>query len=149
MNQPGAVGQSGRRSKSKRIGMTLLAVAVSAVALVAADLLFHLRPIVAEKFWLATLESGIGPLQEQAVRNLREHPTRAVASSLVTFINDKSRSGDFKLARHATGTLCVLTGRTFGADCAKGSRDPTVQAEWPEVLTQINLWAERAPGIGR
>ena len=101
----------------------------------AADLLFHLRPIAAEKFWLAGLSFGTKALQHEATFRLRNYPTRDAAAALVAFIHAKSRAGDLKLAARATETLCVLTGHLWSGP---------EQGQWPEVLNQIDLWAERA-----
>jgi len=112
-------------------------IAGVAIGAVVADLLFHLRPIAAEKFWLAGLSFGTTPLQQAATFRLRNYPTRATAVALVAFIHAKSRAGDLKLAARATETLSVLTGRSFGTPLKE-------EGQWPEVLRQIDLWAERA-----
>ena len=132
----------------KRAGVTALVIAAVAIGAVVADLLFHLRPVAAEKFWLAGLSFGTKALQEEATFRLRKYPTRATAAALVAFIHARSRAGDLKLAARATETLSILTGRSFGVplkDPARGhawSRPEEVQ--WPEVLNQIDLGAERA-----
>ncbi|MGH8674421.1 MAG: hypothetical protein ACREVG_08940 [Burkholderiales bacterium] len=148
MTQPGAVAARSRWPKWKRIGAAALVVAVAAVA---ADLLFHLRPIVAEKFWLVSLHSGVASLQEDAILRLRQHPTRSVAVSLVSFIDAKSRTGDAKSAARATETLCILSGRSFGTAFAEHARGHSwtapQDAQWPEVLAQIDLWATGTLGI--
>ena len=66
-----------------------------------ADLLFHLRPIAAEKFWLAGLSFGTKALQHEAAFRLRNYPTRDAAAALVTLIHAKSRAGDLTAARSA------------------------------------------------
>ena len=101
MAPPGAVGTGSRWSKWKRAGVTALVIAGIALAGALADLLFHLRPIAAEKFWLAGLSFGVTPLQEEATFRLRNYPTRSTAEGLVVYIHAKSRAGDLKLAARA------------------------------------------------
>lgn len=153
MAAPGAVAARSRWSKWKRAGVTALVIAGIALAGVLADLLFHLRPIAAEKFWLAALSFGVTPLQEEATFRLRNYPTRGTAEGLVAYIHAKSRAGDHKLAARAAETLCILSGRSFGTafnEHARGHfwRSPE-DAQWPEVLKQIDLWAERALAVSR
>lgn len=148
MASPGAIAASGRWSNWKRAGVTTLVIAGAAIGALLADVLFHIRPIAAEKFWLAGLSFGTKSLQEEATFRLRNYPTRDAATSLVAYIHAKSRAGDLKLAARAAETLCILTGRTFGAplqEPARGHiwRRPD-EVDWPEVLRQIDLWAERA-----
>lgn len=148
MASPGAIAAGGRWSNWKRAGVTALVIAGVALGAVVADLLFHLRPIAAEKFWLGGLRFGTAALQEEATFRLRNYPTRDTAGALVAFIQAKSRVGDLKLAERATETLCILTGRGFGTAFQEHARGhfwsaPT-DAQWPEVLRQIDLWAERA-----
>ena len=121
----------------KRAGVTGLVIAGAVIGAVVADLLFHLRPIAAEKLWLGALRFGTTPLQEEATFRLRKYPTRAAAAALVSFIHAKSRAGDLKLAAGATETLSILTGRSFGTPFKE-------EGQWPEVLRQIDAWAERA-----
>ena len=148
MASPGAIAAGGRWSKWKRAGVTALVIAGVVIGAVVADLLFHLRPIAAEKFWLAGLSFGTKALQEEATFRLRNYPTRHAAASLVAFIHAKSRAGDLKLAARATETLCILTGRTFGTPFREPARghiwSRPHEVDWPEVLRQIDLWAERA-----
>jgi hypothetical protein len=139
MDTPG-VAAARRWSRGKRAGVTVMLVVATLVAAALADLLFHLRPIAAEKFWIAGLTLGITPLQEKAIFELRTYPTRSAAVALVTYIRGKSRSGDLKLAGRATATLSALSGRSFGTPDA---------GQWPEVLDQIDQWAERALGVPR
>ena len=147
MAAPGAIAPP---SKWKRAGLTVLAITGAIAGLAAADLLFHLRPLAAEQFWRAGLISGLTPLQEQAAFRLRNYPTRGTAAALVVYINARARAGDFQLASRAAETLCVLSGRSFGTsftEHAKGHfwRSPE-QSQWPDVLAEINQWAERALG---
>ena len=132
----------------KRAGVTGLVIAGVAIGAVVADLLFHLSPIAVEKFWLAGLSFGTTRLQEEAAFRLRNYPTRAAAAALVAFIHAKSRAGDLKPAARATETLCILTGRSFGTAFKEHARghfwSAPHDAQWPEVLRQIDLWAERA-----
>jgi len=147
-------------------------MAVASVLVAVADQLYHLGPIVAEKFWIAGLISNIAPMQEAAIRGLRDHPTRQAAVSLVIFINIKNlhrgpdpgrtetaeeknkrlaaRARDLKLAERATETLCLLSGRSFGTDFRKDQRGhfrgSLAEDRWAEVLGEINLWAARALG---
>jgi hypothetical protein len=147
MSSPGAVSLRGRWSKWKRAGVTGLVIAGLALGAVAADLLFYLRPIAADKFWLGGLRFGMTPLQEEATFRLRNYPTRDTAAALVAFIHAKSRAGDLKLAARAAETLCILTGRSFGTpfkEHARGHFWNPEEVQWPEVLKQIDLWAERA-----
>jgi hypothetical protein len=148
MAAPGAVAAHGRWSKWKRAGVTGLVIAGLALGGVVADLLFHLRPIAAEKFWLAGLRFGMTPLQEEATFRLRNYPTRDAAAALVAFIHARSRAGDLKLAARATETLCILTGRRFGTPFKEHASghfwSSPEEGQWPEVLRQIDLWAERA-----
>jgi hypothetical protein len=148
MASPGAIAAGGRWSKWKRAGVAALVIAGVALGAVVVDLLFHLRPIAAEKFWLAGLRFGMTPLQEEATFRLRNYPTRDSAAALVAFIHAKSRAGDLKLAARATETLCILTGRSFGAPFSEHARghfwSAPQDAQWPDVLRQIDLWAERA-----
>lgn len=172
MSQPGAVAATDRWSTPKLIGTAALFIAIAAVLGAAADLLFHLRPIVAEKFWIAGLMSGIAPVQEAAILRLRDHPTRHAAASLVVFINIKNlhrvpdpdqtetaeeknkrlatRARDLKLAERAAETLCLLSGRSFGTDFRQDQRGhfwvSLAEDRWPGVLGEINLWAARALG---
>ena len=172
MPQPAAIAASDRWSRLKVAGVAALVIAVATVLGAVVDQLFHLRPIVAEKFWIAGLASGIAPVQEAAIRRLRDHPTRHAAVSLVLFINFKNlhrapdpgrtetaeeknkrlgaRARDLKLAERATETLCLLTGRSFGTDFRKDSRGhfsgSLAEEQWPAVLGEINLWAARALG---
>jgi len=153
MGSPGAVGTGSRWSKWRRTGVTALVIAGVAVGVVVADLLFHLGPVAAEKFWLVGLSFGVTPLQEEATFRLRSYPTRSSAAELVAYIHAKSRAGDFKLAARATETLCILSGRSFGTAFAERThghfwRSPE-DAQWPEVLKQIDLWSERALGASR
>ena len=134
MDSPG-VGAPRRWSRGKRAGITVMLVVATLVVVAVADSLFHLRPIAAEKFWIAGLGLGVTPLQEEAIFRLRNYPTRGAAVALVSYIGRKSRSGDLKLAARATETLSVLSGRRFGTSDA---------GQWPEVLDQIDQWAERA-----
>jgi hypothetical protein len=150
MASPGAVGTGNRWSKRKRARVTALVIAAVVVGGVLADLLFHLRPVAAESFWLAGLRFGVSPLQEEATFRLRNYPTRSTAAGLVAYIHARSRAGDVKLAARATETLCILSGRSFGTtftEHARGHfwRSPE-DAQWPEVLKQIDLWSERALG---
>lgn len=148
MASPDAIAARGRWSTWKRAGVTVLVIAGLALGAVVADLLFHLRPIAAEKFWLAGLSFGTMPLQDEATFRLRKYPTRAAAAALVAFIHAKSRAGDLKLAARATETLCILTGRSFGTQFKEHARghfwSRPEEGQWPEVLKQIDLWAERA-----
>ena len=139
-----------RWSRGKIIA--LLAAATLGSALLA-DMLFFLRPIAAEKLWIAALSSGVTPLQEQAVFRLRNYPTRGAAVALVAHIRAGSRSGDFKRAARAIETLCILSGRSFGATFVQHSRTHScglpAESEVPDVLAQIDHWAERAFGARR
>ena len=150
MIPPGAAAASGRWSKWKRAGVKALVVAGAAAAVVAADALFHLQPIAAERFWLAGLASGITPLQEEGLGRLRAYPTHSTAVSLVSFIKDKNRAGDLRMAGRATETLCILAGRSFGtgfSELARGHAWSSPQeGQWPEVLQQIDSWAVSALG---
>ena len=150
MIPPGAVAASGRWSKWKRAGAKALVIAGTAAAVVVADSLFHLQPIAAERLWLAGLASGIMPLQEEGIRRLRAYPTHSTAVSLVSFIKDKNRTGDLKMAERATETLCILAGRSFGtgfSELARGHSWSSLQeGQWPEVLRQIDSWAVSALG---
>jgi len=172
MSQPGAVTASNRWSKLKVAGAAALVLAVATGLGAAADQLFHLRPIAAEKFWIAGLVSNIAPVQEAAIRRLRDYPTRHAAVSLVIFINVKNlhrlpdpgrtetaeerarrlakRAYDLKLAERATETLCLLSGRSFGTDFRPDPRSHfwgrLAEDRWPGVLEEINLWAARALG---
>ena len=123
-------------------------IAGVALGALAGDLLFHLRPIAAEKFWLGGLRFGTASLQEEATFRLRKYPTRDTATALVAFIHAMGRAGDLKLAARATETLCILTGRSFGTPFSEHARghfwSAPQDAHWPEVLRQIDLWAERA-----
>jgi hypothetical protein len=123
-------------------------IAGVALGAMAGDLLFHLRPIAAEKFWLGGLRFGTAPLQEEATFRLRKYPTRDTAAALVAFIHANSRAGNLKQAARATETLCILAGRSFGTPFSEHARghfwSAPQDAQWPEVLRQIDLWAERA-----
>ena len=153
MDEPGAVAASRRWSNPKRFGVAALALVVATGALAGADALFHLRPMLAEAMWRAALASPIPPLQHEAIRALRQHATRGAAVSLVAFINARSRSGDLEPAVRATETLCLLSGRSFGASfqqCRAGRAWAKAAAdEWPEVLERINAWAASAFGPAR
>jgi hypothetical protein len=172
MPQPGAIAASDRWSRLKVAGVAALVMAVAIVLGAVADQLFHLRPIVAEKFWIAGLASGIAPVQDAAIRRLRDYPTRHAAVSLVVFINVKNlhrvpdprqtespeerarrlakRAHDLKLAERATETLCLLSGRSFGTNFWIDQRrhfwGSLAEDRWPGVLEEINLWAARALG---
>jgi hypothetical protein len=124
MDSPG-VGAPRRWSTGKRAGISVMLVVATLVAVA----------VAAEKFWIAGLGLGVTPLQEEAIFRLRNYPTRGAAVALVSYIGRKSRSGDLKLAARATETLSVLSGRRFGTSDA---------GQWPEVLDQIDQWAERA-----
>ena len=148
MASPGAA--TGRWSKWKRGGITAIAIAAAVAGATAADLLFHLRPIAAEKFWIAGLRFGVTPLQEEATFRLRNYPTRGAALALVAHINAAVRAGDLKLAARATETLCILTGRSFGTAFKEHARSHFWSnpegGQWPGVLEQMNHWAERTLG---
>jgi len=172
MSQPGAIAASDRWSRLKAAGVAALVMAVATVLGAVADQLYHLRPIVAEKFWIAGLASNIAPVQEAAIRRLREHPTRGAAIALVVFINARNlhrapgpgqvesteersmrlavRARDLKLAERATETLCLLSGHSFGTEFRKDERGhfrgSLAEDRWPGVLEEINLWAARALG---
>lgn len=106
----------------------MVASAIGAGAI--ADTLFHLRPIAVEKFWVAGLYSGITPLQEAAVFRLRNYPTRDAAVALVSHIRARVRAGDLASAARAAETLSILAGRSW-------------KSVEPEILEQIDRWAER------
>ena len=136
IDSPGSV--AARRWSRGKIAAVVVASAIGAAAL--ADALFHLHPIAVEKFWVAGLYSGIAPLQEAAVFRLRNYPTRAAAVALVSHIRARVRAADFGSATRAADTLAVLAGRSW----------KNVQpAQWPEVLAQIEQWAERQFGAQR
>ena len=142
------IARQGESMAWKRAGVTALVIAGVAIGAVVADLLFHLRPIAAEKLWLAGLSFGTKALQEEATFRLRNYPTRHAAASLVAFIHAKSSTGELKLAARAAETLCTLTGRSFGTPFKEPARghiwSRPDEVDWPEVLRQIDLWAERA-----
>ena len=152
MAAPGAV-VKGRWSKWKRAGVTAAAVITTIAGAAAADFLFHLQPIAAEKFWIAGLQFGVTPLQEEATLRLRNYPTRAAALALVAYIDAKARAGDLKLACRAGETLCLLTGRSFGTAFGEHARghtwSPPDAGQWPEVLAQIEQWSDRTLGAAR
>ena len=152
MDSPGAI--SARRwSRGKRAGAFALIVAAGIVAGALADSLFHLRPIAAEKFWIAVLRFGVTPLREEAVFRLRNYPTRAVAAALVSDIHRSVGAGDWKAAARAAETLCVLSGRSFGTSFQERPRGHSWKApapgEWPEVLARIDEWAGRSLRVAR
>ena len=151
MDVPG-VAAPRRWSKGRRAGIAALLVVAAIGAAALADSVFYLRPIVAEKFWIAGLTLGVSPLQEEAIFRLRNHPTRGAAVALVSYIGRKSRSGDLKLAARATETLCILSGRTFGTESRQQGRQswcaPSAE-EWPDVLAQVEQWSERTFGAVR
>jgi len=133
--------------KPKRAVVGVLAIAGAVAGLALLDAFFYLRPIVAESCWRAALATPIEPLQYEAIRALRKHPTGDAALALVEFINAKSRTGDLEPAVRAAETLCALSGRSFGgwfANCSAG-RDWARHAEqWPDMLERINAWAGAA-----
>ena len=136
MDLPGVVAP--RRWSRRKVIVVL--VATMLVAAVLGDLLFFLRPVVAEKFWIGGLHSGIAPLREAATFRLRNYPTRGAAVALVSHIHARVRAGDFKSAARATETLGILAGRSWK------SLEP---GQWPDVLAQIDQWAERNLGARR
>ena len=136
MDSPGSA--AARPWSRGKLAALIVATAIGAGAI--ADALFHLRPIAVEKFWVAGLYSGITPLQDAAVFRLRNYPTRDAAVALVSHIRARVRASDFGSATRATDTLAILAGRSW----------KNVQpGQWPEVLTQIDQWAERHFGAQR
>jgi len=133
LDSPGVVAAR-RWSRGKRAGFTVLIVVATIGAAALADSIFYLRPIAAEKLWIAALKSGIAPLQEAATFRLRKYPTRDAAIALVSHIRGRVKAGDFGSAARATETLGILAGRSWG------SPQPN---QWPEVLAQIDPWEER------
>ena len=136
MDSPGDV--AARRWSRGRIAAVVVASAIGAGAI--SDALFHLRPIVVEKFWVAGLYSGIPPLQDAAILRLRNYPTRDAAVALVSHIRGRVRAGDLRSAARATETLGLLAGRSWKSPGA---------GEWPDLLAQIDQWAERHLGAKR
>ena len=146
MDSPGAVAAR-RWSRGKRAGVAAIVVAAALLAGALADSLLHLRPIIAERLWIAALNFGVTPLQEEAVFRLRNYPTRPAAVALVRYIGARSRSGDLKSAGRATETLCILSGRSFGTSFREHARGHFWRApepgEWPDLLARIDEWAGR------
>lgn len=167
---PDPVPVAAPRKRNLRLFAGLLGALVFAGSLLGgAAYLFHWQPIVAEKFWIAGLLTGIEPVQRASIHYLREYPTRNAVVALVAFINLKNlhrvpdpkqaesdedrrkrlakRASDLKLADRAAERLCMLTGESFGTHFRKerigyswGKLD---ERDWPRVLGQINLWALR------
>jgi len=136
IDSPGSV--AARRWSRGKIAAVVIASAIGAGAI--ADALFHLRPIAVEKFWVVGLYSGITPLQDAAVFRLRNYPTRDAAVALVFHIRARVKASDFGSAARAADTLAILAGRSW----------KNVQpGQWPEVLAQIEQWAERHLGAQR
>lgn len=139
MHSPGSVAAP-RWSRGKRAGIVSLVVASAIGAGAIMDALFHLRPIAVEKFWVGGLYSGIPPLQDAAIFRLRNYPTRDAAIALVAHIRSRVRAGDLRSAARATETLGILAGRSWKS---------TEPGQWPDVLAQIDQWAERHFGAQR
>ena len=139
MDSPGVVAAR-RWSSGKRAAIVALAVASTIGAAVIADALFHLRPVAAEKFWIGGLHFGTASLREEATFRLRNYPTRGAAMALVSHIRARVGAGDFRSAARATETLGILAGRSWK------SLEP---GQWPDVLAQIDQWAERHLGEKR
>lgn len=139
MDSPGDV-VARRWSRGKRAGITALVAASAIAAGAIADVLFHLRPIAVEKFWVGGLYSGITPLQDAAIFRLRNYPTRDAAVALVSHIRARVRAGDFQSAARAAETLGLLAGRSWRSPEPGG---------WPNLLAQIDQWAERHLGAKR
>ena len=152
MDLPGVVAAR-RWSRGRRAAISALLVAATIGAAALADSLFYLRPIAAEKFWIAALRLGVTPLQEEAIFRLRNHPTPGTAVALVAYVRDRSRIAELQLAARATETLCILSGRSFGTEFREQGRSHSWRApgaqQWPEVLAQIEQWSEQSFGAGR
>ena len=136
MDSPGPVAAH-RWSRAKVIVLLVAATLVSAAL---ADVLFVLRPVAAEKFWIGGLHFGTASLRDEATFKLRNYPTRGAAVALVSHIRNRVRAGDFRSAARATETLGILAGRSWKS---------TEPGQWPDVLEQIDLWAERHLGEKR
>jgi hypothetical protein len=134
----------------------------------------RLAPIVAEKALIVALFSRVPPVQRQAIRRMRDYPTKHVALALVAFINLKNlheapdpskpdteedrarrleqRRRDLELAERATETLCLLTGQSFGTHFRlerSGHSWGRLSAErWPGVLLAVDRWALETFGPG-
>jgi hypothetical protein len=135
---------------------------------------FKVTPVVAEKMLVAALFSRVPPVQQVAIKALRDYPTRHAAIALVAFINLKNlqepedpkrpwtpeekakkrqqRIRDLKLAERATETLCLLTGQSFGTyfklEQYGHSWGSLSEDKWPTVLWQMDTWALQAFGAG-
>ena len=161
-----------KRSRRKVLAVVAVAACVAAAAAAAWMSVFKLTPIVTEKLLIAALFSKVPPVQQVAIRALRDYPTKHTAVALVLFINLKNlqvvpdpknpetpeqkarrlavRARDLKLAERATETLCLLAGQSFGTyftlERYGHSWGSLSEERWPRVLRQIDGWALQTLG---
>jgi len=161
-------------ARSRRKILAIVGTAACGVVVLTAVwmFVFQTAPIVKEKLWIAALYSRIPPVQQVAIKALRNYPTKHAAVSLVLFINLKNlqwvpdpkkpetpeekarrlavRKRDLKLAERATETLCLLTGQSFGTyfklERYGYSWGSLSEDKWPAILRQVDAWALQTLG---
>lgn len=143
-------------------------VVLGIIAVLSGPVLFaawKLSPTLRERALIAGMFCGVKPVQEASARALRGYPTKAVALSLVAFVNvqnlqrvpgeketpaqrqslmRKHRAG-LALADRALETLCLLSGESFGTHfelTASGHSWGSLDGDdWARALPQVNMWA--------